>query len=129
MWMQLSRAYPPSSRARLIMIIAIMDEMYGWVTESAFILGTTVTENLRKINPYRNSQFGKLLLRRWLTSSMPCARICFDLTDYAWRVARMFTAYIESALRKARHEILPCDEGYFGKIEGLDVSVGKRLRR
>lgn len=31
----------------------------------------------------------------------------------------MLTAYIEAALRKAHYEILPDNEGYFGRIEGL----------
>jgi len=31
----------------------------------------------------------------------------------------MLTAYINAALRKARYEILPEGEGYFGSIEGL----------
>ena len=31
----------------------------------------------------------------------------------------MLTAYINAALRKARYEILPEGEGYFGAIEGL----------
>jgi len=31
----------------------------------------------------------------------------------------MLTAYINAALRKARYEILPEAEGYFGAIEGL----------
>jgi predicted RNase H-like HicB family nuclease len=31
----------------------------------------------------------------------------------------MLTAYIDAALRKARYEILPDGEGYYGSIEGL----------
>jgi predicted RNase H-like HicB family nuclease len=31
----------------------------------------------------------------------------------------MLTAYIKAALRKARYEMLPDGEGYFGTIEGL----------
>ena len=31
----------------------------------------------------------------------------------------MLTSFINSAMRKAHYEILPNDEGYFGKIEGL----------
>ncbi len=31
----------------------------------------------------------------------------------------MLTAYINAAMRKALYEILPNNEGYFGKIEGL----------
>lgn len=31
----------------------------------------------------------------------------------------MLTAYINAAMRKAHYEILPNNEGYFGKIEGL----------
>ena len=31
----------------------------------------------------------------------------------------MLTAYINAAMRKAHYEILPDNEGYFGKIEGL----------
>jgi predicted RNase H-like HicB family nuclease len=31
----------------------------------------------------------------------------------------MLTAYINAAMRKARYEILPDGEGYFGNIEGL----------
>jgi len=31
----------------------------------------------------------------------------------------MLTAYIKAALQKARYEILPDGEGYFGTIEGL----------
>lgn len=31
----------------------------------------------------------------------------------------MLTEYIQAAMRKARYEILPDDEGYFGKIVGL----------
>ena len=31
----------------------------------------------------------------------------------------MLTAYINAAMRKAQYEILPNNEGYFGKIEGL----------
>jgi predicted RNase H-like HicB family nuclease len=31
----------------------------------------------------------------------------------------MLTAYIKAALRKARYQILPDGEGYFGTIEGL----------
>lgn len=31
----------------------------------------------------------------------------------------MFTAYINAAMKKAHYEILPNNEGYFGKIEGL----------
>lgn len=31
----------------------------------------------------------------------------------------MLTAYINAAMRKARYEILPDGEGYFGTIEGL----------
>lgn len=31
----------------------------------------------------------------------------------------MLTAYIEAALSKAHYEILPDNEGYFGRIEGL----------
>ena len=31
----------------------------------------------------------------------------------------MLTAYINAALRKARYEILPDQEGYFGTIDGL----------
>jgi predicted RNase H-like HicB family nuclease len=31
----------------------------------------------------------------------------------------MFTAYVNAAMRKAHYEILPNNEGYFGKIEGL----------
>ena len=31
----------------------------------------------------------------------------------------MLTAYINAALRKARYEMLPDGEGYFGTIEGL----------
>ena len=30
----------------------------------------------------------------------------------------MLTAYINAAMRKAHYEILPDNEGYFGKIEG-----------
>jgi hypothetical protein len=33
--------------------------------------------------------------------------------------AKMLTAYINAALRKARYEILPEGEGYCGAIEGL----------
>ena len=31
----------------------------------------------------------------------------------------MLTAYINAAMRKAHYEILPNNQGYFGKIEGL----------
>ncbi len=31
----------------------------------------------------------------------------------------MLTAYIDVAMQKAHYEILPNNEGYFGKIEGL----------
>lgn len=31
----------------------------------------------------------------------------------------MLTSYINAAMRKAHYEILPDNEGYFGKIEGL----------
>ncbi len=31
----------------------------------------------------------------------------------------MLTSYINAAMRKAHYEILPANEGYFGKIEGL----------
>ncbi len=31
----------------------------------------------------------------------------------------MLTAYINAAMRKARYEILPDGEGYFGTIDGL----------
>ena len=31
----------------------------------------------------------------------------------------MLTAYIDAALRKAHHEMLPNGEGYFGAIEGF----------
>ena len=31
----------------------------------------------------------------------------------------MLTAYINAAMRKAHYEILPDNEGYSGKIEGL----------
>ena len=31
----------------------------------------------------------------------------------------MFTAYVNAAMKKAHYEILPNNEGYFGKIEGL----------
>jgi predicted RNase H-like HicB family nuclease len=31
----------------------------------------------------------------------------------------MFTTYINAAIRKARYEILPDGEGYFGRIEEL----------
>ncbi|MBU1487459.1 type II toxin-antitoxin system HicB family antitoxin [bacterium] len=31
----------------------------------------------------------------------------------------MLTAYINTALRKAHYEILPDQEGYFGKIKGI----------
>jgi len=31
----------------------------------------------------------------------------------------MLTAYINAAMKKAIYEILPDNEGYFGKIEGL----------
>ena len=31
----------------------------------------------------------------------------------------MFTAYINAAMKKAHYEILPNNEGYFGKIEDL----------
>ena len=31
----------------------------------------------------------------------------------------MLTAYIKAAMRKAHYEILPDNEGYFGKIEVL----------
>ena len=31
----------------------------------------------------------------------------------------MLPAYINAAMRKAHYEILPNNEGYFGKIEGL----------
>ncbi|HEY4481653.1 MAG TPA: hypothetical protein VI489_02255 [Candidatus Brocadiaceae bacterium] len=31
----------------------------------------------------------------------------------------MLTAYINAAMRKAHYEILPDNEGYFGKIEGI----------
>jgi len=31
----------------------------------------------------------------------------------------MLSAYINAALRKARYEILPEQEGYFGSIDGL----------
>ena len=31
----------------------------------------------------------------------------------------MLTAYINAVMRKAHYEILPDNEGYFGKIEGL----------
>ena len=31
----------------------------------------------------------------------------------------MLTAYINAAMKKAIYEILPNNEGYFGKIEGL----------
>lgn len=31
----------------------------------------------------------------------------------------MLTAYINAAMQKAHYEILPDNEGYFGKIEGL----------
>jgi predicted RNase H-like HicB family nuclease len=33
--------------------------------------------------------------------------------------AHMLTAYINAALRKARYEILPDGEGYFGTIDAL----------
>jgi predicted RNase H-like HicB family nuclease len=35
------------------------------------------------------------------------------------READMLTAYISAAMRKARYEILPDGEGYFGTIEEL----------
>ena len=31
----------------------------------------------------------------------------------------MLTAYVNAAMKKAIYEILPDNEGYFGKIEGL----------
>ena len=31
----------------------------------------------------------------------------------------MLTAYINAAMQKTHYEILPDNEGYFGKIEGL----------
>jgi predicted RNase H-like HicB family nuclease len=31
----------------------------------------------------------------------------------------MLTAYINAAMRKAHYDILPDNEGYYGKIEGL----------
>ena len=31
----------------------------------------------------------------------------------------MLTAYIDAAMRKARYEIVPDGEGYYGKIDGL----------
>lgn len=31
----------------------------------------------------------------------------------------MLTSYINAAMRNAHYEILPSNEGYFGKIEGL----------
>ena len=31
----------------------------------------------------------------------------------------MLTAYIDVAMQKAHYEILPNNEGYFGKIEGI----------
>ena len=31
----------------------------------------------------------------------------------------MLTSYINAAMRRAHYEILPNNEGYFGKIEGL----------
>jgi len=31
----------------------------------------------------------------------------------------MLTNYINAAMSKARYEILPHDEGYFGKIDGF----------
>ncbi len=31
----------------------------------------------------------------------------------------MLTAYTNAAMRKAHYEILPDNEGYYGKIEGL----------
>ncbi len=31
----------------------------------------------------------------------------------------MLTAYIKAAMRRARYEILPDGEGFFGRIEGL----------
>jgi len=31
----------------------------------------------------------------------------------------MLTSYIDAAMRKAHYEILPDNEGYYGKIEGL----------
>ncbi len=32
----------------------------------------------------------------------------------------MLTAYVNAAMRKARYEVLAEDEGFFGKIDGLD---------
>ncbi len=32
----------------------------------------------------------------------------------------MLTAYVNAAMRRARYEVLPDNEGFFGRIEGLD---------
>ena len=37
----------------------------------------------------------------------------------------MFTAYINAAMKKAHYEILPNNEGYFGKMGGSSRSISK----
>lgn len=41
----------------------------------------------------------------------------------------MLIDYINAAMHKAHYEILPDDEGYFGKIEGLEGVLAYQVQR